>query len=96
MQHQMLVQAQPLALNPLKDMAQVDELDYTADFDNLYPKTDDLEKFFKNGKLSYNMLKYIPGLAKVGHRGQFYLTETKRKYAMALTKTRKLQSLTSN
>ena len=36
------------------------------------------------------MLKYIPGLAKVGYQGQLYLTETKRKYAMALTKTGKL------
>ena len=86
----MPVWAQPLALNPLKDMSKVDELDYTADFDNLYSKIDDLEKFFNNGKLSYSMLKYIPDLAKVGYQGQLYLTETKRKYAMTLTKTRKL------
>ena len=72
----MLVLAQPLARNRLKDMAKVDELDYTATFDNLYQKIDDLEKFFKNEKLSYSMLKYIPGLAKVGYQGQLYLTET--------------------
>ena len=32
----MPITPQPLALNPLKDMTQVDEIDYTADFDNLY------------------------------------------------------------
>ena len=31
----MPVTLQRLALNPLKDMAQVDETDYSADFDNL-------------------------------------------------------------
>lgn len=29
----MIVMPQPLALNPLKDIAQVDEIDYPADFD---------------------------------------------------------------
>ena len=27
------------------------------------------------------MLKYLPGLAKLGYQGQLYSTETKRKYA---------------
>lgn len=33
LQCQMIVMPQPLALNPLKDIAQVDEIDYPADFD---------------------------------------------------------------
>ena len=32
----MPVLPQPLSLNPLKDMAKVDEVDYSADFGNLY------------------------------------------------------------
>ena len=72
---------QSLALNPLKDAAQVDEIDYTTDFDNLFSRRDDFDKFFKTGKRSYNMLKYIPGLAKLGYHGQLYSTEAKRMYA---------------
>ena len=70
MQRQMPITPQLLALNPLKDSMQVDKIDYTADFDNLF-----LFLF-----LCYNMLKYIPGLAKLGYEGQLYSTETKRKY----------------
>ena len=81
MQCQMTITPQPLALNPLKDMTQVDEIDYMADFDNLYSRMDDFNKYFNTGKISYNMLKYIPGLAKIGYQGQLSGTETKRKYA---------------
>ena len=41
---------------------------------------DDFDKFFMNGKISYNMLKYIPGLAKAAYLGQLEKVETKRKY----------------
>ena len=41
---------------------------------------DDFNTFFKTGKVSYNMLRYIPGLAKVGCQGQLHSTETKKKY----------------
>ena len=82
--------AQPLSLNPSKDMAKVDEVDYSADFDNLYSKIENFDKFFRTGKVSYNMLRYIPGLAKVGYHGQLHLTETKRKYADDTYKDKKV------
>ena len=49
MQSQMLVLLQPLSLNPLKDMAKVDEVDYLTDFDNLYSKMDDFHQLFRTG-----------------------------------------------
>ena len=39
----------------------------------------DFGNFFRTGKVSYNMLRYIPGLAKVCYQGQLHSTETKRK-----------------
>ena len=81
MQRQMPITPQPIALNPLKDAAQINEISFTADFDDLFSRINDFNKFFKTGKISYNMLKYIPGLAKLDYQGQMYLTETKRKYA---------------
>lgn len=80
MQRQMPVLPQPLAVNPLKDMSKVDEVDYAADSDNLYSKINVFEEFFKSGEISYSMLRYITGLAKIGYQEQLYLTETKRKY----------------
>ena len=41
--------------------AKVDQVDYLADFDNLYSKMDNFDKFFRTEKVSYNMLKYISG-----------------------------------
>ena len=42
---------------------------------------DDFDKFFTTGKVSYNMLRYIPGLAKLVYHGKLHSTETKKKYA---------------
>ena len=75
----MPVWPQPLSLNPLKNMAKVDEVDYLADFDTLYSKMDNFDKVSRNGKVSCTMLRYIPGLAKVGYQGQLHLTELKKK-----------------
>ena len=61
-------------------MAQVDEIDYSADFDDLYSRMDDFDQFLQTGKLSYSMLKYIPGLAEITFQGKLHSTETKRKF----------------
>ena len=76
-----------LSLNPLKDVAKVDEVDYLADFDNLFSKMDDFEKFFKTGKVSYNMLRYKPGLAKVDYQVRYIQQKRKGNMQMTLTKT---------
>ena len=50
---------------------------------------DDFDKFLRPGKISYNMLRYIPGLAKVGYQGQPHSTEMKKKYADDTYKNKK-------
>ena len=80
MQWPMPITPQALTWNPLKDAAKIDEIGYTADFDNLFSKMDDFDKFFRNGKIS-EMLKYIPGLAKAAYWGQLEKRERKRKFA---------------
>ena len=64
-----------LTLNLLKDAAKNDEFDYSTNFDNLFSKMDDFDKFFRNGEISYYMLKYIPGLANAAYQGQLEKTE---------------------
>lgn len=46
-------------------MAQVDEIDYSADCDDLYWRMDDFDQFLQTGKISYGMLKCTPGLAEI-------------------------------
>ena len=66
---------------------QVDKIDYMADFDNLYSRMDDFDIFFNTGKTSYNILKSITGLAKIGYQGQLSKIATKRKYEPYKNKT---------
>ena len=48
---------------------------------------DDFDKFFNTGKICYNMLKYIPGLTKIGYQGK--LSGTEENMQMNLTKIEK-------
>ena len=93
MQRQTPVLPQSLALNPLKDMPKVDEVHYSADFDNLYLKKDDFEKFSKNEKVSHSMLRYILGLVNIGYLVRLYSTETIRTYADDNYKNKKVVEL---
>ena len=46
MQRQIPITPQHLTLNHLKYMVQLNKIDYTTDFDNLYSRMDDFDKFF--------------------------------------------------
>ena len=52
-----------------------------------FSKMDDFEKFFKTGKVSYNMLRYKPGLAKVDYQVRYIQQKRKENMQMTLTKT---------
>ena len=47
-QRQIPITPQLLTLNHLKYMVQLNKIDYTTDFDNLYSRMDDFDKFFRN------------------------------------------------
>ena len=53
-----------LVLNPLKDAAKVDAIDYRADFENLFTRLDSIEKFIHTGKTKNDLIRYIPGITK--------------------------------
>ena len=58
---------QPLVLNPLKDTAKVDAIDYTADFENLciWLPLKNLSILKKN-----NLMRYVPGMTKPAYQVQ--------------------------
>ena len=85
----MPVTPQGITLNSLKDAAKADEIDYSVDFDNLFSKMDYFDKFFRNGKISYNMLKYIPGFAKAADQGQLEKKKQRENMQIILIKIKK-------
>ena len=62
----------PLAptLNPFKDSAKVEAIDFTGDFENLFCRFDAYTKFYNTGKTKNDLVRYIPGLTKPAHHGQ--------------------------
>ena len=81
MQHQMPVLPQILSLNPLKDSAKVEAVDYFSVFQNLYSRLDDFMNLYDRGKLPAYIIRYISGLTKTAYQGQIDSVETKRKCA---------------
>ena len=69
MQRPMPILPQPLALNPLKDVAKVEAIDYTADFENLFTRLDSIEKFIHTGRSKNDLIRYIPGITKPAYQG---------------------------
>ena len=58
------------SLNPQDDATGVNAIDCSADFDGLYKRVNNLEKFFKTGSAPGKLVRYIPGLAKPTYQGQ--------------------------
>ena len=81
MQRPMPILPQPSALNPLKDAAKVEAIDYTADFENLFTRLNFIEKFIHTGRSKNDLIRCIPGIMKPAHQGQLEGTLTKKTYA---------------
>ena len=54
MQKNAPVNPPPLSLNPIKDAVGVSAVDYSADFDHLFKKSENLEKFSKRERRAAN------------------------------------------
>ena len=59
----------------------VDEIDFSADIDNLLTKLDKLTDLYDNGKVDGDILRYIPGMSMIMYQGQIDWIETKKTYA---------------
>ena len=62
-------------------MLGVSAVDYSADFDHLFKKSENLEKFYETGKASGELLKYLPGLTKPLYQGQLKGTTERKAFA---------------
>ena len=68
-------------LDPLKDANGVDAIDFSANIDNLIGKLDKLSTLYDTGRIDVDVIKYIPGMAKISYQGQIDFIDTKRSYA---------------
>ena len=69
------------SFSPLKDKTGVEATDYSSDFEIMFDKLDKLEKHYENGSMDFNLIRYLPGRAKILCQGQISDLSTKRKYA---------------
>ena len=68
-------------LNPLKDATGVVSVDYSAQFNTLVQKVENLKNFIEKGNAESAMINYLPGLAPVMYQGQLKGTLPKKAYA---------------
>ena len=68
-------------LNPLKDSTGVVSVDYSAQFNTLVQKVENLKNFIEKGNAESAMINYLPGLAPVMYQGQLKGTLPKKAYA---------------
>ena len=64
----------------MKDAVDVTSVDYTAQFDGLVKKADNLQNFIEKGQAEGPLIRYLPGLAKPLYQGQIKGTIEKRAY----------------
>ena len=71
------------SLNPMKvkDAVGVSAVDYSADFDNLYKKSENFENVYKTGKANGELIRYLPGLVKPFYQGQLKGTTERKAFA---------------
>ena len=81
MQRDVPINPPATSLNPLKDAVGVTSVDYSAQFDGLVKKADNLQNFIERGQAEGPLLRYLPGLAKPLYQGQIKGTIEKRAYA---------------
>ena len=58
------------SLNSLKDGLGVESVDYSADFNNMSNKLDKRKLLYDRGSMDPDMIRYIPGLARIFYQGQ--------------------------
>ena len=68
-------------LNPIKDVVGITVVDYSANFDHLFKKSENLEKIFETGKASSELVRYLPGLTKPLYQGQLKGTTERKAFA---------------
>ena len=68
-------------LNLLKNVAKVSSIDNTSDLQDVFIKTDKLQKLWDDASMNYDLIRYLPGMAKISRQGQIHSVHPQRVYA---------------
>ena len=68
------------SLNPLNGVAKVSRIDNSSDLIDVFTKTDKLGKLWKHGSMDFELIKYLPGMAKISRQGQIYNVLPRKAY----------------
>ena len=71
----------PTSFNPLKHAVGVITVDYSAKFHGLYKRLSNVETLLEKKKAPGELIRYLPGLAKLLYQGQLKGTLPKKGYA---------------
>ena len=71
----------PTSHNPLKDTVGVSAVDYSAEFDELYKRLNNVETLLEKKKAPGELIRDLPILAKSLYQGQLKGTLPKKAYA---------------
>ena len=69
------------ALNPLKNKAKVSRINNTSDLQNVFTKIHKLKKVWDDGIMEFDLIRYLPGMAKISRQGQICNIQPQRVYA---------------
>ena len=69
------------ALNSLKNKAKVSRIDNTSDLQNVFTKIHKLKKIQDDGVMDFDLIRYLPGMAKISRQGQICNMQPQRIYA---------------
>ena len=81
MQRDVPIDPPSTSLNPLKDAVGVESVDYSAQFDGLVKKANNLQNFIQKGQAEGSLIRYLPGLAKPLYQGQIKGSIEKKAFA---------------
>ena len=70
-------------LNPLKVLPKVPAVDNTSDLKDVFRKVDKLGNLQEDGKMDYNLIRYLPGLAIASRQGKIYNITPKKAYTLS-------------
>ena len=59
-------------LNPLKNVAKGSSIDSTSGLQDVLTKIDKFNKLWDDGSMDYDLIRYLPGMAKTSRQGQIY------------------------
>ena len=70
-------------LNLLRDLPKVPTIDNTSNLKDVFRKVNKLGNLWKDGKMDYNLIRHLQGLATVSRQGQIYNIILKKAYALS-------------